>query len=174
MNIEIKKSIKPVNYFDAINILESRLKDLYENNEQELIWTLEHNEVFTAGTSYKENEIIDKSIKVTATCVRVPVFVGHSEAVNIEFENFLDEDEARNILGKAPGIIVVDERKSGGYITPIESVGEFATYVSRIRQDSTIENGLNLWCVSDNLRKGAALNTVQIAEILGQKILKKG
>jgi len=119
-------------------------------------------------------KIIDKSIKVTATCVRVPVFVGHSEAVNIEFENFLDEDEARNILGKAPGIIVVDERKSGGYITPIESVGEFATYVSRIRQDSTIENGLNLWCVSDNLRKGAALNTVQIAEILGQKILKKG
>ena len=77
-------------------------------------------------------------------------------------------------MGKAPGIIVVDERKSGGYITPIESVGEFATYVSRIRQDSTIENGLNLWCVSDNLRKGAALNTVQIAEILGQKILKKG
>ena len=119
-------------------------------------------------------KIIDKSIKVTATCVRVPVFVGHSEAVNIELENFLDEDEARNILGKAPGIIVVDERKSGGYITPIESVGEFATYVSRIRQDSTIENGLNLWCVSDNLRKGAALNTVQIAEILGQKILKKG
>ena len=119
-------------------------------------------------------KIIDKSIKVTATCVRVPVFVGHSEAVNIEFENFLDEDEARNILGKAPGIIVVDERKRGGYITPIESVGEFATYVSRIRQDSTIENGLNLWCVSDNLRKGAALNTVQIAEILGQKILKKG
>ena len=119
-------------------------------------------------------KIIDKSIKVTATCVRVPVFVGHSESVNIEFENFLDEDEARNILGKAPGIIVVDERKSGGYITPIESVGEFATYVSRIRQDSTIENGLNLWCVSDNLRKGAALNTVQIAEILGQKILKKG
>ena len=119
-------------------------------------------------------KIIDKSIKVTATCVRVPVFVGHSEAVNIEFENFLDEDEARNILEKAPGIIVVDERKSGGYITPIESVGEFATYISRIRQDSTIENGLNLWCVSDNLRKGAALNTVQIAEILGQKILKKG
>jgi len=119
-------------------------------------------------------KIIDKSIKVTATCVRVPVFVGHSESVNIEFENFLDEDEARNILGKAPGIIVVDERKSGGYITPIESVGEFATYVSRIRQDSTIENGLNLWCVYDNLRKGAALNTVQIAEILGQKILKKG
>ena len=119
-------------------------------------------------------KIIDKSIKVTATCVRVPVFVGHSEAVNIEFEEFLDEDEARNILREAPGILVVDKRDNGGYITPIECVGEFATYISRIRQDSTIENGLNLWCVSDNLRKGAALNAVQIAEVLGQKVLKKG
>ena len=119
-------------------------------------------------------KIIDKSIKVTATCVRVPVFVGHSEAVNIEFEEFLDEDEARNILREAPGILVVDTRENGGYITPIECVGEFATFVSRIRQDSTIENGLNLWCVSDNLRKGAALNAVQIAELLGHKILKKG
>ncbi len=119
-------------------------------------------------------KIIDKSIKVTATCVRVPVFVGHSEAVNIEFEDFLDEDEARNILREAPGILVVDTREKGGYITPIECVGEFATYISRIRQDSTIENGLNLWCVSDNLRKGAALNAVQIAETLGQKVLKKG
>ena len=119
-------------------------------------------------------KIIDKSIKVTATCVRVPVFVGHSEAVNIEFEEFLDEDEARNILREAPGILVVDKRDNGGYITPIECVGEFATYISRIRQDSTIENGLNLWCVSDNLRKGAALNAVQIAEVLGLKVLKKG
>ena len=119
-------------------------------------------------------KIIDKSIKVTATCVRVPVFVGHSEAVNIEFEEFLDEDEARNILREAPGILVVDTRENGGYITPIECVGEFATFISRIRQDSTIENGLNLWCVSDNLRKGAALNAVQIAELLGHKILKKG
>ena len=119
-------------------------------------------------------KIIDKSIKVTATCVRVPVFFGHSEAVNIEFEEFLDEDEARNILREAPGILVVDKRDNGGYITPIECVGEFATYISRIRQDSTIENGLNLWCVSDNLRKGAALNAVQIAEVLGQKVLKKG
>ena len=119
-------------------------------------------------------KIIDKSIKVTATCVRVPVFVGHSEAVNIEFEEFLDEDEARNILREAPGILVVYKRDNGGYITPIECVGEFATYISRIRQDSTIENGLNLWCVSDNLRKGAALNAVQIAEVLGQKVLKKG
>ena len=119
-------------------------------------------------------KILDSSIEVSATCVRVPVFVGHSEAVNIEFEEFLDEDEARNILREAPGILVVDKRDNGGYITPIECVGEFATYISRIRQDSTIENGLNLWCVSDNLRKGAALNAVQIAEVLGQKVLKKG
>ncbi|MDO5527788.1 MAG: aspartate-semialdehyde dehydrogenase [Paracoccus sp. (in: a-proteobacteria)] len=119
-------------------------------------------------------KIIDPSIKVTATCVRVPVFVGHSEAINIEFEDFLDEDEARDILREAPGILVVDKREPGGYITPIESVGEYATYISRIRQDSTIENGLNLWCVSDNLRKGAALNAVQIAELLGNRCLKKG
>jgi len=119
-------------------------------------------------------KIVDPSIKVTATCVRVPVFVGHSEAINIEFEDFLDEDEARDILREAPGIMVVDKREDGGYITPIDSVGEYATYISRIRQDSTIENGLNLWCVSDNLRKGAALNAVQIAETLGARVLKKG
>ena len=119
-------------------------------------------------------KIIDTKIKVTATCVRVPVFVGHSEAVNIEFEDFLDEDEARDILRESPGILVIDKREDGGYITPIECVGEYATYVSRIRQDSTIDNGLNLWIVSDNLRKGAALNAVQIAEFLGQRVLKKG
>jgi aspartate-semialdehyde dehydrogenase len=119
-------------------------------------------------------KIVDPKIKVTATCVRVPVFVGHSEAINIEFEDFLDEDEARDILREAPGIMVVDKREDGGYVTPIESVGEYATYISRIRQDSTIENGLNLWCVSDNLRKGAALNAVQIAELLGRRVLKKG
>ena len=119
-------------------------------------------------------KIIDTSIKVTATCVRVPVFVGHSEAVNIEFEDFLDEDEAREILRNAPGVLVVDKREDGGYVTPVECVGDYATFVSRIRQDSTIENGLNLWVVSDNLRKGAALNAVQIAEVLGQRALKKG
>mgnify|MGYP003627779865 FL=1 len=118
-------------------------------------------------------KIIDKSIKVTATCVRVPVFVGHSEAVNIEFEDFLDEDEAREILSNAPGVLVVDKREDGGYVTPVECVGDFATFVSRIRQDSTIDNGLNLWVVSDNLRKGAALNAVQIAETLGQRMLRK-
>src|SRR6056300_1848981 len=119
-------------------------------------------------------KILDPKIKVNATCVRVPVFVGHSEAVNIEFEDFLDEDEARDILREAPGIMVIDKREDGGYITPIECVGDYATYVSRIRQDSTIENGLNMWIVSDNLRKGAALNAVQIAEVLGQRVLKKG
>ncbi|NOR64273.1 MAG: aspartate-semialdehyde dehydrogenase [Rhodobacteraceae bacterium] len=119
-------------------------------------------------------KIIDPAIKVTATCVRVPVFVGHSEAVNIEFEEFLDEDEARDILREAPGILVVDKREDGGYTTPVECVGEYATFISRIRQDPTVENGLNLWCVSDNLRKGAALNAVQIAELLGRRVLKKG
>ena len=118
-------------------------------------------------------KILDKKIKLTATCVRVPVFVGHSEAVNIEFEDFLDEEEAREILRQSPGIIVVDKREEGGYTTPIECAGDYATFISRIRQDSTTENGLNLWCVSDNLRKGAALNAVQIAELLGNKVLKK-
>ena len=119
-------------------------------------------------------KIVDPAIKVTATCVRVPVFVGHSEAVNIEFEEFLDEDEARDILREAPGIMVIDKREPGGYVTPKECVGDYATFISRIRQDPTIENGLNLWCVSDNLRKGAALNAVQIAELLGREVLKKG
>ena len=118
-------------------------------------------------------KIVDPKIKVTATCVRVPVFVGHSEAVNLEFEDFLDEDEAREILREAPGIMVVDKREDGGYVTPIECVGDYATYISRIRQDGTIENGLNLWCVSDNLRKGAALNAVQIAELLAERVLSK-
>tara|TARA_B100000795_G_scaffold2956_1_gene2052 strand:+ start:10725 stop:11795 length:1071 start_codon:yes stop_codon:yes gene_type:complete len=119
-------------------------------------------------------KILDTSIKVTATCVRVPVFVGHSEAINIEFEDFLDEDEARSILREAPGIMVIDKREDGGYVSPIECVGDYATFISRIRQDVTVENGLNLWCVCDNLRKGAALNAVQIAEVLGNKVLKKG
>ncbi|RYH03928.1 aspartate-semialdehyde dehydrogenase [Salipiger sp. IMCC34102] len=141
-----------------------------------------HIDVFMDDGSTKEEwkmvaetkKIVDTSIKVTATCVRVPVFVGHSEAINIEFEDFLDEDEARDILREAPGIMVIDKREDGGYVTPVECVGDFATFISRIRQDSTIENGLNLWCVSDNLRKGAALNAVQIAELLGREVLKKG
>ncbi|MEQ6203139.1 aspartate-semialdehyde dehydrogenase [Sulfitobacter sp. HNIBRBA2951] len=119
-------------------------------------------------------KIVDTSIKVTATCVRVPVFVGHAESINIEFEDHLDENEARDILREAPGVMVIDKREAGGYVTPIECVGDFATFISRIRQDSTIDNGINLWCVSDNLRKGAALNAVQIAELLGREVLKKG
>ena len=119
-------------------------------------------------------KILDPEIKVTATCVRVPVFVGHSESINIEFEEFLDEDEAGEILREAPGIMVIDKREDGGYVSPVECVGDYATFISRIRQDVTIENGINLWCVSDNLRKGAALNAVQIAEVLGNKVLKKG
>ncbi|MBK5925995.1 aspartate-semialdehyde dehydrogenase [Rhodobaculum claviforme] len=119
-------------------------------------------------------KILDPKIKVSATCVRVPVFVGHAEALHIEFEDFLDEEEARDILREAPGVMVIDKREPGGYITPVECVGDFATFVSRIRQDSTVENGLALWCVSDNLRKGAALNAVQIAETLGNRCLKKG
>jgi aspartate-semialdehyde dehydrogenase len=111
-------------------------------------------------------KILDPKIKLTATCVRVPVFVGHSEAVNIEFERPITVEEARAILREAPGLLVVDKREDGGYITPVEAVGDFATYVSRIREDPTVENGLSLWVVSDNLRKGAALNTVQIAETL--------
>ncbi|MFV0358640.1 aspartate-semialdehyde dehydrogenase [Tropicimonas sp.] len=141
-----------------------------------------HIDVFLDDGSTKEEwkmvaetkKIVDPAIRVTATCVRVPVFVGHSEAINIEFEDFLDEDEARDILRESPGIMVVDKREDGGYVTPVESVGEYATYISRIRQDSTIENGLNIWCVSDNLRKGAALNAVQIAELLGNRVLRKG
>jgi aspartate-semialdehyde dehydrogenase len=111
-------------------------------------------------------KMLDPKIKVVATCVRVPVFIGHSESVNIEFEEPLSVEDARQILSRAPGCIVVDKREPGGYVTPYECVGEDATYISRIREDATVENGLVLWCVSDNLRKGAALNTIQIAEAL--------
>jgi aspartate-semialdehyde dehydrogenase len=118
-------------------------------------------------------KILDPKIKVHATCVRVPVFVGHSEAINIEFEKELSAADAQAILREAPGIMLVDKREDGGYVTPVECVGEYATYVSRVREDPTIENGLSLWCVSDNLRKGAALNAVQIAEVLAEEHLSK-
>jgi aspartate-semialdehyde dehydrogenase len=123
------------------------------------------------------HKMLDPDIKLTVTCVRVPVFVGHSEAVHLEFEHALDENEAREILREAPGVVVVDKRDRTGYVTPKEAQGEFAVYVSRIRKDPTVEHGLALWVVSDNLRKGAALNAVQIAELaherglIGQKIL---
>ena len=111
-------------------------------------------------------KILDPKIKLTATCVRVPVFVSHSEAVNIEFEKPVTAEEARDILRSAPGCLVIDKHEPGGYITPHECVGEDATYISRVREDTTVENGLTFWCVSDNLRKGAALNAIQIAECL--------
>jgi aspartate-semialdehyde dehydrogenase len=136
-----------------------------------------HIDVFLDDGSTKEEwkmvaetkKILDPKIKLTATCVRVPVFIGHSEAVNIEFEQPIGADEAREILRMAPGCLVIDRRESGGYITPHEAAGEDATYISRIREDPTVENGLNLWVVSDNLRKGAALNAVQIAEVLANR-----
>jgi aspartate-semialdehyde dehydrogenase len=118
-------------------------------------------------------KIIDSSIKLSATCVRVPVFVGHAESVNIEFETELSADDARDILREAPGLMVVDNPEENGYVTPVECVGDYATFISRIRDDHTVDNGINLWCVSDNLRKGAALNTVQIAELIGREFLKK-
>ena len=141
-----------------------------------------HIDVFMEDGSTKEEwkmmvetkKILDPKIKLTATCVRVPVFVGHSEAVNIEFENPITADEARNILRNAPGCLVIDKQEPGGYVTPYEAAGEDATYISRIREDGTVENGLAMWVVSDNLRKGAALNAVQIAELLvNRKLLKQ-
>jgi aspartate-semialdehyde dehydrogenase len=133
-----------------------------------------HIDVFLGDGSTKEEwkmvaetqKILDPMIDVTATCVRVPTFVGHAESINIEFETPLSDDDARDILREAPGILVVDKREDEGYVTPVECVGDYATYVSRIRVDPTVDHGLNLWVVSDNLRKGAALNAVQIAEIM--------
>ena len=118
-------------------------------------------------------KIMGPEVRVVATCVRVPVFVGHSEAIAVEFERPLSAAEAQSILREAPGIMLVDKHEDGGYVTPLESVGEYATYVSRVRADPTVPHGLLLWCVSDNLRKGAALNAVQIAELLGRRHLKK-
>ncbi|WP_274426138.1 aspartate-semialdehyde dehydrogenase [Chelativorans sp. YIM 93263] len=133
-----------------------------------------HIDVFMEDGTTKEEwkmvvetkKMLDPKIKLSATCVRVPVFIGHGEAVNLEFENPITADEARDILRDAPGCQVIDKHEDGGYVTPHESAGEDATYISRIREDSTVDNGLSLWVVSDNLRKGAALNTIQIAELL--------
>ena len=141
-----------------------------------------HIDVFLDDGSTKEEwkmvaetkKILDPAVKVVATCVRVPVFVGHSEAIHLEFENEISAARAQEVLREAPGVMLVDKRENGGYVTPIECVGDYATYVSRVREDSTVDNGLALWCVSDNLRKGAALNAVQIAELLGRRHLKKG
>lgn len=174
---------------EAMDELFNQTKRIYTNEElapkkftkQIAFNVIPHIDVFMADGYTKEewkmvaetNKILDPDIKVTATCVRVPVFVGHSEAVNIEFEKPLSADEAREILRQAPGCMVVDKRENGGYITPIECVGEYATFISRIRNDTTVKHGLAMWVVSDNLRKGAALNAVQIAESLCARYLKK-
>ncbi len=174
---------------DAMDELFIQTKGVYVNNQpapreftkQIAFNVIPHIDVFMDGGETREEwkmtaetkKILDPAIKLTATCVRVPTFVGHAEAVNIEFEKPLDDETARDILREAPGCMVVDEREDGGYVTPVECVGEFATYISRIRVDPTVKNGLNIWVVSDNLRKGAALNAVQIAEILVARHLKK-
>lgn len=146
--------------FNVIPHIDSFMEDGYTKEEWKLL--------------AETKKILDTKIKLTATAVRVPVFVGHAEAVTIEFENEISPDEARSILREAPGIMVVDKQEDGGYVTPVECVGDFATFVSRIRVDSTVENGLSLWVVSDNLRKGAALNTVQIAEsMINRKLITK-
>jgi aspartate-semialdehyde dehydrogenase len=149
--VEAKKFTKRI-AFNVIPHIDVFLDDGYTNEEWKMV--------------VETKKILDPKIKLTATCVRVPVFISHSEAVNIEFENPISADEAREILRNAPGCIVIDKREPGGYVTPHEAAGEDATYISRIREDATVENGLVLWCVSDNLRKGAALNAVQIAEAL--------
>lgn len=157
-SIEAKKFTKQI-AFNIIPHIDTFMDDGYTKEE----WKM----------AAETRKILDPDIKVTATCVRVPVFVGHSEAINIEFERPITPDQARDILREAPGCMVVDKREDGGYVTPVECVGDYATFISRIRKDPTVENGLALWCVSDNLRKGAALNAIQIAEILIARHLKK-
>src|SRR5499433_4426394 len=149
--IETKKFPKRI-AFNLIPHIDVFMEDGYTKEEWKMV--------------AETKKILDPKIKLTATCVRVPVFIGHSEAVNVEFEKPITADEAREILRNAPGCLVIDKREAGGYATPYECVGEDATYISRIREDATIENGLQIWVVSDNLRKGAALNAIQIAECL--------
>ena len=149
--VEAKKFSKRI-AFNVIPEIDVFMEDGYTKEEWKMV--------------VETKKILDPKIKLTATCVRVPVFVGHSEAVDIEFEHPITADEAREILRNAPGCLVIDKHEPGGYVTPYECVGEDATYISRIRDDMTVENGLQMWVVSDNLRKGAALNAVQIAECL--------
>jgi aspartate-semialdehyde dehydrogenase len=156
---EAKKFTKQI-AFNVIPHIDSFLEDGYTKEEWKMM--------------VEVKKILDPRIKLTATCVRVPVFVGHSEAVNIEYEREMSAAKAKSILREAPGIMLVDKREDGGYTTPVEAAGDDATYVSRVREDPTVDNGLAFWCVSDNLRKGAALNAVQIAELLGRRHLKKG
>jgi len=164
-NIFVGDSNEPVKFtkqiaFNVIPHIDSFLDDGSTKEEWKMV--------------VETKKIIDPKIRVHATCVRVPVFVGHSEAINIEFEDEISAEQAQDILREAPGIMLVDKREDGGYVTPVECVGDGATFVSRVREDPTVDNGLALWCVSDNLRKGAALNAVQIAELLGRRHLKKG
>ncbi|WP_343315661.1 aspartate-semialdehyde dehydrogenase [Brucella sp. BE17] len=149
--ISTKKFTKRI-AFNVIPHIDVFMEDGYTKEEWKLV--------------AETKKMLDPKIKVTATAVRVPVFIGHSEAVNLEFENPISAEEAREVLREAPGCQVIDKHEDGGYITPYESAGEDATYISRIREDITVENGLAIWVVSDNLRKGAALNTIQIAELL--------
>ena len=149
--VEAKKFTKRI-AFNVIPHIDVFMEDGYTKEEWKMV--------------AETKKMLDPKIKLTATAVRVPVFIGHSEAVNIEFENPITADEARDILREAPGCLVIDKHEDGGYVTPIDAAGEDATYISRIREDATVENGLAMWIVSDNLRKGAALNTVQIAELL--------
>jgi aspartate-semialdehyde dehydrogenase len=149
--IETKKFSKRI-AFNVIPHIDVFMEDGYTKEEWKMM--------------VETKKVLDPNIKLSATCVRVPVFVGHSESINIEFENPITADEARDVLRNAPGCLVIDKHEDGGYVTPYECVGEDATYISRIREDCTIENGLQMWVVSDNLRKGAALNAVQIAECL--------
>jgi aspartate-semialdehyde dehydrogenase len=164
-NIFVGDSAEPKKFtkqiaFNVIPHIDSFLDDGYTKEEWKMM--------------VEVKKILDPKIKLTATCVRVPVFVGHSEAVNIEYDREMSAAKAKSILREAPGIMLVDKREDGGYTTPIEAAGDDATYVSRVREDPTVDNGLAFWCVSDNLRKGAALNAVQIAELLGRRHLKKG
>ncbi|MCA1493313.1 aspartate-semialdehyde dehydrogenase [Sinorhizobium alkalisoli] len=156
--IESKKFTKRI-AFNVIPHIDVFMEDGYTKEEWKVL--------------AETKKMLDPKIKLTCTAVRVPVFIGHSESVNIEFEKEITADEAREILREAPGCLVVDKRENGGYVTPYECAGEDATYISRIREDATVENGLNLWVVSDNLRKGAALNAVQIAELLVNRGLIK-
>ena len=157
-DVEAKKFPKRI-AFNLIPQIDVFMEDGYTKEEWKMV--------------VETKKILDPKIKLTATCVRVPVFVGHSEAVDIEFEKPITADEAREILRKAPGCLVIDKREPGGYVTPYECVGEDATYISRIREDGTVENGLQMWVVSDNLRKGAALNAVQIAEaMINRKLIQ--
>ncbi len=176
---------------DAMDELFQQTRGVYMNEPEHMHQTqfskpiafnvIPHIDVFMEDGSTKEEwkmmvetkKILDPQIKVTATCVRVPVFIGHAESINIEFEHVVSAEEAREALRNAPGIVVVDHTADEGYVTPKESAGEDPVYISRIREDATVENGLNLWVVADNLRKGAALNAVQIAERLTQLYLEE-